>query len=164
MKLNTSGYEGLLLGPPPAATAIAHHKVQLLRSMQKVAKGLFVPQEMLEFIDSLILWLQNSLHGQSYSTNDQEAEEVKDVDRTLTFDLDDLSDDFTISKEGDVFKSSILDNNFRTVDTIGLTNKDTLLFGKFLNRHVRDGKIIALYSNGDYYNGFFKGSSQQSYA
>jgi hypothetical protein len=47
-------------------------------------------------------------------------------------------------------------DNERVVATVVLTSKDTLLKGGFQNNVIKDGPVVALYSNAEFYNGTYK--------
>ena len=79
------------------------NKIKLLRKYRDVMMNLEVPQEMNNFNEDLIQWLENSV-ARAFNPFMTKTGLIGQKTATSTFDQTALSDEFCISKTGDIFK------------------------------------------------------------
>jgi len=124
------------------------NKLRLLQRYQDLFPYIPVTEDIKNFIGQLILWLKN--------------EPLKGFDPLITtsgaiLNNPDIKED---EEGGSINHLQIADEKsfqYSITNRIVLTSKDTILQGKFVFDQIQDGKVDALFSNAEYYNGDYKG-------
>ena len=130
----------------------------MLKRLREVVYLVPITQRMIEFINDLIIWLENSIIWalNPFIKEQSPGKSLKFKKNTFLIDESAISNDFKITEAGDIFWRGF-DKSPTEKLTHCFTNMNTLIEAKFMFGIPKDGKALILYPNAEFYDGIIKG-------